>query len=227
MGDTLTSSHIRLASFLVGNIGALPLRAVRYYAKHPDQIKAALERGFVFPPPGAFQNVKEKFRLLIDLGILTVPADYRHGSALADFRREFKKRSWSSSERFEETMIDARFPNPSHRLAAGKRYRIKAFGMAAGTTSDECFAFLAEQKAVLTGVQGLAFVFREKGSAFHYKEGKLPWEHAYLSFDFEERLPAVPELHINWKGENFVDLSSMDSLWGACNALLVFCPMKS
>jgi hypothetical protein len=223
MGDTLvTTSHLRLASFLTSNICTLPLRAVRYYAKHPDQIKAALQRGFVFPPPGAFQDLAGKFTLLADLGRLIIPENYQHKTALSSFKKCFKDRKWSDFEDFGDGVSDANFSNPSTVFVPGECYYVKAFLMKSGTTSDECLAFLAQNNAVFTGVQGLALVFREMGD-------RLPAEHSYLSFDIEERSLItqngtcyLADLGINWKREHFVHLAQFDSMWGASSVLLCF-----
>ncbi|KKU34665.1 MAG: hypothetical protein UX49_C0038G0005 [Candidatus Wolfebacteria bacterium GW2011_GWC2_46_275] len=136
---------------------------------------------------------KEKFTLLADLGIITIPNDYTPTTA------------WTG-------MI---FPNPSHVLEPGDELLVRAYKQVLpGTrTSKECMAFLEEQEEgnVLLGVQGtvLAETMRLQ----------LPKGFSYYSFDWKKYLPFfegfhyVPALRAETGGEYRHNLGIFERRW--------------
>lgn len=120
----------------------------------------------------------EKFQLLADLGIITVPDDYVHGGRLTRFyvkhRHEFRH--------YLEEITDKNFQNPTRILEPGDKLHVRAFKQVAiGVTTEDRMAFLATQKAVHTGAQGASLVFEQK-------RNQLPKGFWYVSFDEKERL---------------------------------------
>jgi hypothetical protein len=84
---------------------------------------------------------------------------------------------------YNEDITDKNFPNPTRILKPGEEFRVRVFKQFVGdtTTSEERMAFLATQKAVHTGAQGLSLVFDEK-------RDQLPKGGWYASFDERDRL---------------------------------------
>lgn len=115
----------------------------------------------------------DKFSLLVDLGIITVPDDYAHENQLAKNLKKF----YSCDE-----ITDKNFPNPTRVMKPGDKFRIRVFKQFVDTTtSKERLAFLATQHAIHTGAQGASIVMDKK----RYQLPKDMW---YSSFDEQDRL---------------------------------------
>lgn len=122
----------------------------------------------------------DKFTLLVDLGIITVPDDYNHASRLTTFAAQNREKF----TRYDEIISDANFPNPSRILKPGDKLWARVFQVTtsfAFATSAECMSFLASKKAIYTGAQGASLVFEQK-------RGQLRENTLYLSFDEPDRL---------------------------------------
>lgn len=121
----------------------------------------------------------EKFALLVDLGIITVPDDYDHSTALDKFMKKNRKKF----NGINDNITDANFPNPTRVLKPGDKLHVRAFKQVVGgtTTSEERMAFSATQKAIHTGAQGASLVFDQK-------RDQLPKGKWYASFDEKDRL---------------------------------------
>lgn len=119
------------------------------------------------------QRIIDKFTLLVDLGIVVVPSNYFHGTCLDSFARRYRHEFIE----YDDEITDASFGSTTVRLRPNQKLRVRAFKQ---TTSDatplEHLAFLATQKALLIGIQGLTLVFEQK-----FQE--LPQEsHLYASY---------------------------------------------
>lgn len=101
-----------------------------------------------------------KFGLLADLGIITVPTDYK---LVTEF-------------------VGGSFPNPTRVLKPGNRLWVRAHKQIVDgvTTSEERMAFLKTLNSHLVGVQGIELV--------EPKRRQLPKSYWYASFDEKERL---------------------------------------
>ena len=121
----------------------------------------------------------EKFGLLVDLGVIEVPADYDHATQLASFRKKNYRKFYS----YNDAITDQNFSNPSRILKPGDKLLVRAFKQIVPdtTTSEERMAFLETQGAVYTGAQGASLVFDQK-------RDRLPKGYWYCSFDKKERL---------------------------------------
>lgn len=173
MGDTL----LQLGGAIILNLekAELPTNLVEWFLGHKDRIPEAIRRGFVCP-----EELKpEIFSLLVDLGIITVPPDYDHATALAGFLEKNRNKFYG----IDDNISDANFPNPSRVLKPGQKLHVRAFQqiVPGPTTSEERLAFLATQKAVHTGAQGASLVFEQK-------RDQLPKDRWYVSFDEPSRL---------------------------------------
>lgn len=110
-----------------------------------------------------FWPVAKKFEVEANLGIIEVPANYRHGIRLAQFWDNF-------GEEFEKLRIylrlevnDETFSNPSDILTAGQKLHVRIFKqIALRTTTEEHLRFLNDQGAILPGPQGLSLLYEQK-----------------------------------------------------------------
>ena len=166
----------------------------------------------------------EKFALLVDLGIITVTEDYEHAARLKTFRKKNVRKFYY----YNDAITDENFANPSRVLKPGNKLHVRVFKqVAAGTTtSEERIAFLATQKAVLTGAQGASL-------AFERKRDQLPKGYWHSSFDEKDRLwqdaggcRRVP-LVSAFSGDGFeFSLGDFEGVWGGDFALLCFCDVE-
>ncbi|MEK7607450.1 MAG: hypothetical protein AAB484_00795 [Patescibacteria group bacterium] len=173
------------------------------------------------PEPKVSAESTGKFALLVDLGIITVPDDYVHEKRLTTFGKQNRKKFYY----YNDEITDKNFPNPTRVLKPGDKLRIRVWKQVVGgtTTSEERMAFLATQKAVYTGAQGLSLVFDQKSN-------QLPKGKWYVSFDEPKRLWQsadghhwVPYVH-RYSNDDFkFDLGRFVSVWRGSYCLLCFC----
>ena len=162
----------------------------------------------------------EKFAVLADLGIITVPNDYNHATRLATFLKMNRKKFYDVNK----NITDANFSRPSRILKPGAKIRVRAFKQIVDgtTTSEERMAFLAAHKmAVYTGAQGASLVFEQK-------RGQLPKGYWYASFDEKDALPflggchGVPRVDVYSGGGFNFGLGSFGSVWYGGSAFFGF-----
>ncbi len=164
------------------------------------------------------QRSSWKFVLLVDLGIITVPDDYDHATALA----KFDARNRNELVSYDEEITDRNFPNPTRVLRSGDKLRVRAFVHWIGdtTTAEERMAFLVTQKAIHTGAQGVALVFEQK-------RDQMPKGRWYSSYDEMERLLVsggdhwVPSMEVSDRDYSFNCVCFEDST-GSHIAFLCF-----
>jgi len=211
MDTPLIKRAYNLGLKTVANFESLSEEQIAYYEAHLDQIPEALARGFV---------ILEKFVLLVDLGIITVPKGYVHGTRLATFKKQNQKKFYG----YNDAISDENFPNPSHILKPGDKLHVQAFKqiVPGQTTSAERMAFLATQKAVHVGAQGASLVFE-------LKRDELPKGKWYASFDEEDRLwrdaggyRRVPIVRACSGGGFGFGLGNFGDPWNDGNVLLCF-----
>lgn len=130
----------------------------------------------------AFITLKEKFALLFDLGVVTIPRDYNHSTQLASFRKKYL-----GSVDFDYDLTDENFQNPSRVLKPGDKFHVRVFKQIKPsiTSTEERMAFLDKQNAVYLGAQGVSIVFEQR-------QGGLPAGYRYYSFDRKSRLYKRP-----------------------------------
>ena len=97
----------------------------------------------------------EKFKLFVDIGIITVPNDYM----------------------FEHNYVGNRFPELSRIPKAGNKYHVRIFRQTVNglTTSKERMEYLDSRKAIYLGEEGGAFIHKQM---FY----QLPEGYSYTSF---------------------------------------------
>lgn len=176
------------------------------------------------PKPVSPVEPTEKFALSVDLGIITVPADYDHVTRLASFDTENRTKFYY----YNDAITDPNFSNPSRILKPGDKLRVRAFKqiVPGTTTSEERMAFLATQKAVHTGAQGASLVFEQK-------RGQLPKGFWYASFDGKDRLwrcadgyHRVPNVNADSDGDFDFCLDGFEGAWYGDDVFLCFCDVE-
>ncbi len=163
----------------------------------------------------------EKFGLLLDLGVITVPDDFVHSTHLATFSKNNKKKFYY----YNDDITDKNFNKATVQLVPGRKLRVKAFQqtVSGNTTSEERMAFLKTQNNIFTGAVGAALVFEQKRDL-------LPKGKWYCSFDEKEALwkdsvgyHRVPDVRARSGGAFDFDLGYFGRDWVAGFVLLCFC----
>ena len=185
---------------------------------NPTAVQKALKDAFC--PPEERVEPTEKFALLKDFGIITVPDDYDHATRLATFLEQNSKKFYGVND----DITDEHFPNPSRILKPGDKLRVSAFKqiVSGTTTSEERMVFLEKQGAVYTGAQGASLVFDQK-------RDQLPKGKWYCSFDEKNRLwkdadgdRRVPRVSARSGGGFDFNLVPFENTWDGDDALLCF-----
>ena|SRR3989344_2868262 len=162
----------------------------------------------------------EKFGLLVDLGVIEVPADYDHATQLASFRKKNYKEFYS----YNDAITDQNFSNPSRILKPGDKLLVRAFKQIVPdvTASEERMAFLETQGAVYTGAQGASILWDQR-------HDQLPKNKWYYSLDKKERLfkdagddHRVPSLGISFDGDFRFNLARFSNAWDERHIILCF-----
>lgn len=167
----------------------------------------------------------DKFALLVDLGIITVPENYDHAMWLATFRERHQGGKKKSFYFYNEDITDEHFPNPTRVLKPGDKLQVCAFKqiVPGTTTSEERVAYLESQEmTVYTGAQGASLVFDQK-------RGELPKGKWYASFDQKDRLwedadgrHRVPCVGDCSDGGFDFGLGNLEDVWDVVHAFLGF-----
>ena len=172
------------------------------------------------PSPAPSAEPTEKFALLVDLGIITVPDDYDHATQLATFLKRNREKLYDVNN----DITDKNFQNPSRILRPGDKLLVRAFKQIVSglTTSEERMAFLRTQNAVFVGAQGSSLIFDQK-------RDRLPKGYWYCSFDKKERLfkdadgyRRVPSIYINYGGAFLFHLGYFECTWSEIIIILCF-----
>ena len=123
-----------------------------------------------------------RFRLGVDLGILTVPKNFLPGFQL-DPLHDHKY-----LEDISEEITDEKFSKVSYVLMPGDKLWVRGYYQVEGTeaTFEERLVFLSKMNAVFTGAQGIALVFHEA------RYNLIKHVREYVSMDKKECL---------WNGE--------------------------
>lgn len=211
------------SKFRSGNLSADQLGWWLNQSKDTREALMVGEKPATKPLPSS--EPTEKFALLVDLGIITVPEDYDHATALANFGKKNRKKF----HYYNDAITDKNFPNPTRVLKPGDKLRVRAFKQVVGgtTTSEERMAFLATQKAIHVGAQGVSLVWDQK-------RDQLPKGKWYTSFDEKDRLwtdadgrHRVPDVRCFSDGAFEFDLGYFGLVWDGDRAFLCFCDLES
>ena len=203
--------------------GSITLEELEMFNNLTPKARAERFGDFKKPKPAPTKQT-EKFDLLVDLGIVTVPDNYDHATRLATFKKENEKKFYS----YNDAITDKNFPKPTRILKPGDKFHVRAYKqiVSGETTSEERMAFLAKQKVVLVGAQGASLVFEQKRDQL--SKGK--W---YASFDEKDKLwkdadgyHRVPDVRALSGGGFRFSLGDFEDAWDVGDAFLCFCDIK-
>lgn len=107
----------------------------------------------------------------------TVPADYDHGTHLARFAKENRKKFYF----YNDAITDANYARVSNKLVTGKTYEVEIFEITRRVSPEDCLAFLKTQKAIFVGAQGISVAWQQA-------EDKFPKGKWLVSFDKKDAL---------------------------------------
>lgn len=156
-----------------------PLRQLERFNNHSIDNGVVSFENWKKPRLVAVTHVSEKFELLVDLDVITVPNSYIHSEQLEKFCQQNVKRFLY----FNTEINDKNFSNPTRVLCPGDKLHVRAWKQTSPkpSTSEERLEFLATKKAIYTGAQGLSLVFEQRRE-------ELPKRMFYSSYDEKARL---------------------------------------
>ncbi len=172
---------------------------------------------------------KEKFRLIADLGIITIPEGCLHETRLDSFRARYKDKELRSSYLYSNDLTDANFPRTSRILKPGDKLWVRAFEQTTSgkTTATERMKFLDSQNAVYTGAQGVSHVWEQK-------RDQLPKGKYCVSYDKQENLwwdpngdHRVPYVSTGPNDGFRFGLIRFGRDWDSIDVLLCFCELPA
>lgn len=176
MSTIITVGAARLANLQINILqklrdGKLSIEQLDLFNNLSPEEREARFGDWKKPEPAVPAESTEKFALLKDLGIITVPYGYDQKTVL-------------------DNITDAKLYNPTRILKPGDKFHVRVFQQVVDgmTTSEERMAFLVTQKVIYTGGQGMFLVFKEK-------RGQLPTVKCYTSFDEKECLRGDADGH--------------------------------
>jgi hypothetical protein len=165
----------------------------------------------------------DRFGLLTSFD-LTVPKGYNHDTQLATFASYAKKEKFYH---YSEAIMDKNFSKATNKLVPGKTYGVKIFQIKARVTSEDCLAFLASQRAILVGAQGISL-------ARQLKKEQFPVGKWTVSFDEKDALWTVdvgnhwvPHVDRCSGGDWNFDLGSFEIDWNDGCCLVCFCDLSA
>ena len=193
-----------------------------------DGMVITKEKKVVMTPP---KPKPEKFGLLADLGIITVPSDYVHRTHFAKFWRKHQGGEKKSFYGYDANITDVNFNNPTRILKPGDKLWVRAFQQGVSgttTTSVERMDFLRRQPGnQFVGAQGASQVFEQK-------KGQLPKGKGYASFDEVDLLwedsrghRRVPSLRARTDGAFDFVLGYFEIVWYVHSTFLCFCDLPA
>lgn len=197
--------------------------------------KDAMQR--LFTNGGKFQNdvidslVKhsasdDRFELLNSFE-LAVPKSYNHGTQLATFAK-FAEEKPGKFYYFNDNITDANYAK-AKKLIPGKTYGVKIFGIKKGKviSSPDCLSFLASQRAILVGAQGVSL-------AQQLKKEEFPVGKWTVSFDEKDALwvdggghHGVPRVYRYSDGYWKFFLGNFEVDWHDDACLVCFCDLSA
>jgi hypothetical protein len=202
--------------------GELSLLHLDSFLRLSPEARAEWYMSLINTPEQRCRRLSDKFQFFVDLGIITVPEYYQHGTFLKIFTQRYRQKfKW-----FNQDFLDENYPNPSHVLTPGERLWVRIYRqVAAETTSEERLTFLRRRQALLTGAQGLAVLYDHIVS----NGGSLPEGYRHFSYDVESRLfrgsqghPRLPSMDEATDGPN-IFLSWFTEKANLHHTLICFC----
>lgn len=157
---------------------------------------------------------------------LTVPKKYDHGTQLATFAKFAKEKS-EKFYYYNDDITDVNYSKATQKLVPGKTYGVKIFWVKTRVTSEDCLAFLASQRAILVGAQGVSM-------ARQLKKDQFPVGKWTVSFDEKDALwtdadgnHRVPYVLRHSDGSWHFSLGCFEYGWSDDYCLVCFCDLSA
>lgn len=164
-----------------------------------------------------FKHGDTRFELVKTLAIV-VPDDYVHETRLASFAEAHRREFYY----YDDNITDKNFSKATTQLKPGQRLKVDVFQIKEMVSSEDCLAFLHNQKALLVGAQGASLVHEQK-------HDELPKDKWYISFDEKENLwqdadgrRRVPNISADSDGDFDFGLGDFELPWDVNFCLLSF-----
>jgi hypothetical protein len=165
-------------------------------------------------------SLADKFSL-IDTFPITATLNYKHRKLLKNLAQDTKR----GLHFYDDDMTQRHYGRVSNRLLAGESYtgKIWQINESQRLTSPECLQFLADNKVLLTGAQGLAVGWQQSKEYFplgkwliSFDEKNKLWKDANGVY----RLPCV--LHLS-EDDYKIYLDCFDDVWDDGYSLFGIC----
>ncbi len=157
---------------------------------------------------------------------ITVPKSYDHATQLARFALYTKKEKFYY---YNDAITDKNFAGVTAKLIPGKTYGVKIFGIKWGkvVTSDDCLAFLATQRAVLVGAQGISLVRQLKKDEFPVGKWTVSFDDKDALWEDADGNHRVPSMNLHSDGDWHFNLGFFESDWNGNDCLLCLCDLSA
>lgn len=202
--------------------GQLDQEVAEGWNENQKALKKVLQEALI-PPIAVASSADNRFSLLKEFAI-EVPADYEHGTQLAQFARQHR----SEFAYYNEALAkDENFIRASHSLVAGKIYQARIFQIMRPVSSGDCLQFLQPQHALLVGAQGLSLTY-------HLAKKQFPVGKWIIFLDEENNCwrnssgcAGVPYLSLDLGEDQRFSLVNFDGDWNDDFCLLCLCDPNS
>jgi len=139
---------------------------------------------------------------------IQIPLNINYNNLLESFKKKYE----GSFKMINPKISDINFANITDKLTPGEVYQGEFYPLLNRITTDECRTFLLSKKSLMTGPQGLAFLWE-------LAKEKIPNRKYTISLDYNDRVIKENELalfpfidHISDQQDEF-ELLSKGILW--------------
>lgn len=167
----------------------------------------------------------DRFELLNSFE-LTVPQKYTHGTQLATFAA-FAKNKSEKFYFYNDSITDANYAKATQKLVPGKTYGVKIFGIKQRVTSEDCLAFLATQRAILVGAQGVSLTRQLKREQFPVEKWTVSFDEKDALWEDADGDHGVPLVDRDSDGDWSFDLGYFGRDWNDAHCLVCFCDLSA
>ncbi len=154
---------------------------------------------------------------------LIVPVDYNHDTQIDTFR--VKTEALKTTSYFYDELTSKNFAKATNKLIPAKKYKVKIFPILAEVSSSDCLSFLAKQKVILVGGQGLTLVQDLKSEEFPVDKTVVSFDEKNTLWEDSDEHPRVPSMSRSSDGEWNFGLLFWKGAWYGDMTLLCFSEM--
>ncbi len=155
---------------------------------------------------------------------LTVPKGYNHGTQLATFAK------YAKDEKFRYLngeINDANYVKATNKLVPGKTYGVKIFQIKTRVTSEDNLAFLASQRAILVGAQGISLARQLKKNEFPVGKFTVSFDEKDALWEDSDGSHRVPGFYRLSGGDWEFSLGGFEYDWYDVHCLFCLCDLSA